>query len=202
MRALESDMVASLASWGEAEQVRLNMVLDGSGGHIDATGTSAGLSHPLDRRLLREIRHSADVLIVGAASLRAEGWHPLPHGKTLVLATRDSSLPTFPNDLVIQRRTLPSLSSRELGLLCRELRGAGAKRILCEGGPTLARLLLASGAVTLVNLTIRGSALDQAIEVAQGTFPDLENFTHERAFIVPHSEMTFARWRCATDTSG
>jgi 5-amino-6-(5-phosphoribosylamino)uracil reductase len=45
-------------------------------GAVEVDGSSSGLSGPADRRVLSHLRGTADVVLVGAQSVRAEGWHP------------------------------------------------------------------------------------------------------------------------------
>lgn len=58
--------------------VRANMVatLDGAG--VGPDGRSASISSPADRRMFRVLRALADVVLVGAGTVRAEGYRELP----------------------------------------------------------------------------------------------------------------------------
>lgn len=60
---------------GPARVLRANMVgsLDGA---ATVEGLSAGLSSPGDRRVFWALRTLADVILVGAGTARAEGYHP------------------------------------------------------------------------------------------------------------------------------
>ncbi|HWG26697.1 dihydrofolate reductase family protein [Actinospica sp.] len=60
---------------GVRRWVRANMVASVDG-LAEAAGVSAGLSSPADRRLFRLLRGLADVILVGAGTVRAEGYGP------------------------------------------------------------------------------------------------------------------------------
>ena len=54
--------------------VRINLIASVSGNAGGSDGTSETLSNPADRRLLGVIRELGDVVLIGAESLRAEGY--------------------------------------------------------------------------------------------------------------------------------
>lgn len=58
-----------------ARQVRANLVHSADGG-IEVGGRSAPLSSPADRALLRLLRELSDVVLVGAGTVRREGYGP------------------------------------------------------------------------------------------------------------------------------
>ena len=65
--------------------VRMNLIttIDGSVGGTD--GTSHTLSNPADRRILGVIRELADVVLVGASSVRREGYLLPRHARLAVV---------------------------------------------------------------------------------------------------------------------
>lgn len=72
-----------LALFADAEhparpRVRANMVGSLDGGGVGPDGRSASISSPADRRLFRVLRALADVVLVGAGTVRAEGYRELP----------------------------------------------------------------------------------------------------------------------------
>ena len=69
------DAYGRLGSHGDRPRVRLNMIasLDGAGS-ID--GHSAALGGPVDKALFATLRTLADVILVGAATMRTEGYGP------------------------------------------------------------------------------------------------------------------------------
>lgn len=76
-------------------------------GQATVAGRSRGLGHPLDRALMRSLRASADAVLVGAATVRAERYARLfdaedvaarvaaglPERPPLVVATRSGDVP-------------------------------------------------------------------------------------------------------------
>jgi riboflavin biosynthesis pyrimidine reductase len=58
--------------------VRANMIATLDGSARDAAGSSRGLSGPADVAVLGVLRALADVVLVGAATARAEDYRPLP----------------------------------------------------------------------------------------------------------------------------
>lgn len=114
--------------------LRLNILLGSSGELVGNDGTSASLSTPTDRELLRAIRAEADCVIVGAQSVRTEGWF-LPPAGTLVIYSASGDLPwqTCPDP----QRVAVVNSPAELADFVNSVKG----NVLCEGGLTLARTL-------------------------------------------------------------
>ncbi len=71
--------------------LRLNMVATVDGAAAGSDGTSESLTNRADRRILGVIRELADVVLVGAASVRAEGYQ-LPKRAPLAVVTRSGDL--------------------------------------------------------------------------------------------------------------
>jgi riboflavin biosynthesis pyrimidine reductase len=104
MLRLAPALAEAYAYPGRTPWLRANMVAsaDGATAH---EGVSGGLSGPADRRLLSTLRALADVVIVGAATARAEAygpvrprpsWEALREGRapapTLAIVSRDLAL--------------------------------------------------------------------------------------------------------------
>jgi riboflavin biosynthesis pyrimidine reductase len=132
----------------ETDWIRLNLVVSLDGSAVGADGTSRSLSRGADRAVLGAVRAESDLVLVGAATLRAEPGL-VPRTTRLAVLTRSGDLGTAvlrADDLVLHR--LP------------ERRG----RIVAEGGPTVAAELLAAGLVdeiclTTVPVLVGGTAL-------------------------------------------
>jgi riboflavin biosynthesis pyrimidine reductase len=138
----------------------VNMVhsIDGA---TAAAGRSGGLAGPGDRRLFHLIRNQADTILVGAATVRTERYHPTE--QQLVVVSRSLDLP---RDLPLftdpARGPRPVVATTEdadpdaadalsecaeiwrlgrdgvdLVALLSRLGATGAERVLCEGGPRL-----------------------------------------------------------------
>ena len=88
----------ALGSRGDRPWVGLCMVasIDGS---IAVDGTSAKLSSPTDTAVLARLRKLADVIVVGAGTVRDEGYgKPAKHGQRIGVVTRSGRL-DFENEL-------------------------------------------------------------------------------------------------------
>jgi riboflavin biosynthesis pyrimidine reductase len=132
-------------------------------------GTSRALGGPTDLAMLLALRRRADALLVGPGTVRAEGYGPLPC--PAVLVSRSFDLPWgaglfaapgqrvlvytraagAPPEVVAEVETVPVV---ELPGVLADLRGRGVERLLCEGGPTVNRALLAGGLLDELFLTL------------------------------------------------
>lgn len=158
--------------------LRLNFVTSVTGSAAGSDGTSETLTSAADRLLLGVIRELADVVVVGAASVRAEGYH-LPKHAPLAVVTASGDLGGLSAETAFRviavcpasaaerarasgatvlpipdREAVPdrqgALSSADI---ITALRGAGYASIVCEGGPALARQLVVDGVVDELCLT-------------------------------------------------
>lgn len=172
--------------------VRVNMIASADGASA-VDGTSGGLGGPADRRIYLLLRSLADVALVGAGTVRAEGYGapalpselvaareargqaPLPR---LAVVSRscdlpwDASLFTSPasRPFVVTVAAAPDdrraraarvadvvVAGEEIADLERALVAlgeAGARAVLCEGGPGLNGQLLRAGLVDELCLTV------------------------------------------------
>ena len=153
-----------------ADWLRINLIASVSGSATGADGTSETLSSRPDRRILGVIRELADVVLVGAESLRAEGYQH-PRRSRLAVVTLSGNLagnrieaPDGAAPIVIcppaatasVRSQLPGAEILELaaterhiaaGAVIGVLRDRGFASIVCEGGPSLAGQLIEAGLV-------------------------------------------------------
>lgn len=167
-----------LAAWyalPSDDWVRLNLVASVTGSAVGDDGTSETLTNATDRRILGVIRSSADVVLVGAASVRAEGYQ-VPRHARLAIVTRSGRLDGHRIDGDRQTRVTvicpPAAVARVRSALpgCEilavpggddiappaiiaTLTTAGYRKIVCEGGPALASSLLGARLVDEVCLT-------------------------------------------------
>jgi riboflavin biosynthesis pyrimidine reductase len=162
--------------------VRLNFVASVDGSVVGADGSSDSLSSVVDRRILGVIRELADVVLVGAGTVRAERY-VLPRRTPLAVATATGDLEghRFDADAAEGRLLVlcpPEARDRAVATLggvpaeivavplgaaadgrlggddvVDALRGRGLTGIVCEGGPALAAALLAAGRVDELCLT-------------------------------------------------
>lgn len=124
---LSDEQLRDLYSWPLERSFRLNMLVDSENSSVGSDGTSHSLTSQQDRRLLTIIRKDADVLVIGAASVRAEGWFLPPQGRLAVLS-QSGNIPweSCPDSSRVS--IFPSVSALVHSLKDHEV------RILCEGG--------------------------------------------------------------------
>ena len=101
--------VVEIANFYKSPDVRLraNMVISKDGHFVDLTGSSRGLSSPLDLKVLLTLRAISDVVLVGAQTVRAEDYRPPKlAGEYLNVASKPARL------AVLSRSLKFDLSSR------------------------------------------------------------------------------------------
>ncbi|MDA3022893.1 MAG: dihydrofolate reductase family protein, partial [Actinomycetota bacterium] len=159
--------------------IRANMVMSIDGSCTGPDGLSKSISSPADRTLLGLLRRHADVILVGANTIRSENYGPptkplaivsnsleLPAElamfnntkantpKSMVL-TSQSAIDTAPTDLR-ERIDLIACGADgvDLKLAVAALTDLGLTRIHCEGGPKLLGSLIAAALLDELLLTI------------------------------------------------
>ena len=138
-------------------------------GRATVAGTSRPLGGPQDLQLLLALRRRADALIIGPGTVRAEGYGPLPCPAVLVSRSFDvpweAGLFAAPGQRVLLytpageapppvAADVECVAHVELPAVLADLRARGVRRLLCEGGPTLNRALLAAGLLDELYLTL------------------------------------------------
>jgi 2,5-diamino-6-(ribosylamino)-4(3H)-pyrimidinone 5'-phosphate reductase len=165
----------------ERPYLALNMIATVDG-RAAVNGTAVGIGSELDKRLMRELRAEADVVLHGAGTVRADplsarvpadlvgrrvaaGLSPQPLG---AIVTRSGNLPLehpyYQSSTVIyvlsdrpvgvQGPQVAVVRAAGLGEVVDDLGRRGARRVLCEGGPTLNAGLLGLNLVDELFLTI------------------------------------------------
>ncbi|TQM11171.1 pyrimidine reductase family protein [Pseudonocardia kunmingensis] len=157
--------------------VRVNFVARADGA-CTFEGRTAGLGSPADRRVFMLLRQLADVVLVGAGTVRAEDYGGVRSGGTPIAvvsgsaqldpASRlftDTHVPPIVLTLASaphERRNLLAAAGGDIVALDRltpdlvlaELARRGLHRVLCEGGPTFFGELVAADAVDELCLTV------------------------------------------------
>jgi riboflavin biosynthesis pyrimidine reductase len=138
-------------------------------GRATLGGTSRALGGPADLQMLLALRRRADALLVGPSTVRAEGYGPLPCPAVLVSRSFDlpweAGLFSAPGQRVLVysrgEHAPPDVAAKveavpivELPEVLADLRERGFERLLCEGGPTLNRALLAERLLDELFLTL------------------------------------------------
>jgi riboflavin biosynthesis pyrimidine reductase len=148
--------------------LRVNFVSTVDGAAQGSDGLSKGINNEADKRVFDALRARADCLVVGAGTLRTEGYDvprlPLvvvsrsadvpptlrdaPPGRVLMATTAGADGLAAARDLLGDDHVLV-LGDDEVDLtaLKAALVGRGWNEILCEGGPSLFADLLAAGVV-------------------------------------------------------
>jgi len=159
----------------------INMVATADG-RAAVDGSAVGIGSPADKRLMRELRAEADVVLHGAATVRADplsarvppdlvpqrlaqglseqplgaivtrsgnlpAHHPYYESATVIYITSDKSVPVNEPTVEVCRVSSIEQAVRDLGR-------RGARRILCEGGPTLNSALFEARLIDEIYLTI------------------------------------------------
>jgi riboflavin-specific deaminase-like protein len=159
----------------------INMVATADG-RAAIDGSAVGIGSPADKRLLRELRAEADVVLHGAGTVRADPLsarvppdlvsqrvarglsaqplgaivtrtgnlpprHPYYESSTVVYVTSDAQVP-------IDEPTVDVCRVENVEQVVGDLARRGARRILCEGGPTLNAALFGANLIDEVFLTI------------------------------------------------
>lgn len=155
--------------------LRVNFVSTADGAAQGSDGVSKSINNEADKRVFDALRTNADCLVVGAGTLRAEGYDvpKLP----LVVVSRSADLPPTLRDAPRGRILMATVASSDgladareqlgednvlvlgddeidLPSLKTALAERGWKDQLCEGGPSLFADLLAAGVVDELCWTI------------------------------------------------
>lgn len=196
--------------------LRLNFIASVNGSITGADGTSQSLTNRADRRILGAIRRAADVVLVGAGSVRSEGYF-LPRSRPLAIVTGSGDLRghRIPADIdagrvivLCPRRAVEPLASSlgdrpvtviplpgeriSLAAAIAALHGLGYESIVCEGGPTLAAQLVAADLVDELCL----STSPQLVALDQPVLPGLDAGHHLALtqLLLDEESTLYARW--------
>jgi len=183
--SLESDALAAAYSvpsadeWRAGRWVRVNFVMSLDGSIVGSEGLSRSLGTEADRAAFWTARGMADVLLVGAQTIRSEDYRPSPIPVAIVTASLDldpglrmfaERTPEHARPVVLtthDRATQAPQWLREVAdvLSCGSeavdlaqavslLVARGWPRILCEGGPMLLEGLIEHDLVDELLLTL------------------------------------------------
>jgi riboflavin biosynthesis pyrimidine reductase len=202
--------------------VRLNLVGTVNGGATGNDGTSETITNPIDRVILNVIRSLADVVVIGAASVRVEGYF-VPKRAALAVVTgsgdltghrvtsggdRGPLLVLCPLDAVATARaTVGDPNARIIGVAATDgvlsadaivaaLHEAGYRSIVVEGGPRLAAHLVAGGVVDELCLTTAPLLRDSPVSLfgALGAHIPVQVPLTLSQLLVDDGGAIYARW--------
>ncbi|GAA3746030.1 dihydrofolate reductase family protein [Leifsonia bigeumensis] len=204
-----------------ARWLRLNFIASVNGSVTGPDGTSQSLTNRTDRRILGAIRRSADVVLVGAGSVRTEGYllprsrplaimtgsgdlrgHRIPtdveNGRVIVLCPSDA-VETVRSSLGEARVTIIDVAERRTGgpgvapaAALAALHRLGHESIVCEGGPSLAIQLIAADLVDELCL----STSPQLVALGQPLSSGLDHPRHLALtqLLLDGESTLYARW--------
>lgn len=144
--------------------LRLNFVATLDGAANGSDGLSGTINSDADHRGFAAMRRAADVLLVGAGTVRAEEYGPA--STPMVVVSRRGVLPpsTRDGDVVLATRRASGAVEDDTTWLCGDdevdlamvvecAQRTFGPHVLCEGGPTLAATLVAAGLVDELGLS-------------------------------------------------
>jgi riboflavin biosynthesis pyrimidine reductase len=118
-------------------------------GAIAIDGVAGGLACPTDKQLFLHLHNGAGAVLVGAATVRAERYRPLPSSQRLVVFTRTGDLGTNTEQLLAAENT--KLVNGDVREVVSQL---DVNIAVLEGGSVLNGQMLATDLVDEVSMTI------------------------------------------------
>lgn len=142
----------------ERPHLALNMVASADG-RAALDGRTKGLGSQLDREMFHGLRERVDCVLVGAGTVRAEGYGPLLKDPEAPARRKAAGLAPQPVAAVASRSGRVPLEGAVVGddpaaLLALLRERHDVRSVLCEGGPELNGSLLAQGLVDELFLTL------------------------------------------------
>ncbi len=227
-----SDARAQLLDWyrpPKREWLRLNLVATVNGSAAGKDGTSETITSAMDRRILGVIRELSDVVLVGAASVRSEGYQ-IPKMSRLAVVTSTGDLnghridpdagdrlivicpPTvvdivraqFSRALILTTTNTKADASTPMDPveIVSVLRGNGFASVVCEGGPNLATQLVNAGLANELCLTTAPLLTSARLPLfAQSGTPGsgTDNSLDLSQLLIDESSSLYARWSFSGD---
>lgn len=169
-----ADDLATLYAPPESSWMRVNFVSTLDGAATGADGRSGSINNAIDKQVFDLLRTLSDVVVVGAGTLRTEGYGPLH--KPLVIVSRRADVPDRLRNAEAGRVLLATWAGAEgreeavdvlgkdnvlllgdddvdLQQLRPRLAERGLHQVLCEGGPHLFHDLVDARVVDELDLT-------------------------------------------------
>ena len=124
-------------------------MISAADGSIAVNGHSAALGNDTDRAIFLTLRRSAQVILVGAETVRADRYSPVPDHQRLVVVSSSGDLGTHHETLLAAPST--TVVAGDVGDITRSLTG---EVCVLEGGPSLNAQMLSADLVDEVCLTL------------------------------------------------
>lgn len=210
---LDSSALRSAYAPHRTPWLRLNFVATVDGSTQGPDGVSRSINNEADHRVFEALRELADVIVVGAGTVRAEGYEPNP--KPFVVVTRSGAVPPSlqegdlsqvyiatgtdaehlgeARDLLGEENVLVvGEQGPDLATLRQELERRGFNDILCEGGPGLAGDLVTAGLVDELCLTtVPQLVAGEGLRVLSGAAVDVPLTLYQ---LLEHEGTLLTRW--------
>jgi len=174
--------------------LRVNMISTVDGAATGDTGKSGSINNAVDKQVFHLLRAQSDVIVVGAGTARIEGYGPAI--RPLVVVSRRDMVPDGLRDA-----PPGSVSVEPLGdpvAFKASLVERGWTNILCEGGPTLLRDLLAAGVVDeLCATTVPRLIGGEHLRITHGPPVDVPLDLHT---LIESDGTLLARWLVSPDS--
>ncbi len=198
--------------------LRINLIASIDGSVEGADGTSASLTRGDDRRVLGAIRRACNVVLIGASTLRLEGYL-LPKSVPIAIVTGSgllggAALPAQVEDgrvfVLCPASVAPTAAAtvdlpgaRVIGIggdqklasaaILSALHDLGFDSITCEGGPTLAGQLVKDGVVDEICLSTSPVIRGRISPPFRDLEPEPRELTLAR-LLVDDSGVSYASW--------
>ena len=205
---LTADEVVDAYPWPEGKRwVRAMMVTTLDGAAAGPDGLSGSISGEADKLVFDAVRREADAVLIGAGTMRAERYGPFRGRARLAIVSRSLDLPWDAPVFSESAQPLLVLASdgadaSQVPDTCEVVRVAddpeafihaleerGLGRIVCEGGPSLLRDLVAAGLVDEADITVSPTFTGTAHSpdtpsLAEVVHWDLEHLLTEDGFLM------------------
>ncbi|MEN9751325.1 MAG: hypothetical protein RLZZ600_372 [Actinomycetota bacterium] len=186
--ALSSVELTRLYEWSPSVTSRINVVVDATGSMRGVDGSSQSLTSQHDRKILHVIRAGADAVIVGAQSVRTEGWH-IPQNALLAVVTNKGfeALPPCPHP--------DSVVTGPLVQILEELNST--HHWVAEGGQSVIEQLLALKKIDQLCISFRHTAQHETVQTPElpGWLVAASPSPFTCVFIIRDEDMLFTLWR-------
>lgn len=201
--------------------VRANFISTVDGHVTGRDGTSSSINNPADKRVFDVLRTLADVVLVGAGTVREEGYGrisasasgPAPDlvvvsnsgrmpESVLGSASHDGGVPRGRAFLATHEaasrhddadRLVAGATQVDLVRLLAMLHQRGVRSVLCEGGPHLLTSMLAAGLVDEIAVTTAPRLVGATSELTMTTGPLDVGLTWRGGAVI--DETVFTLWR-------
>ncbi|MCA1783470.1 MAG: dihydrofolate reductase family protein [Intrasporangiaceae bacterium] len=201
--------------------MRANFITTVDGRVSGEDGTSSSINDPADKRVFDVLRFLADAVVVGAGTVRGEGYPRLeaPPGGTapdLVVVSNSGEMPTSVLDSPTHDDGIPrgdaflathaqaeeqpgverlvcGEGSVDVALLLQTLHDRGVRSVLCEGGPQLLTTLLQAGLVDELAVTTAPLLVGAVSDLFLTTAPLASALDWRGGAVI--GDTVFALWR-------